>query len=108
LYRYYSIIAALLFVSFGFTSAFAQEVMPFAHSQATTQVPVPDSLILSQPGFDSQDNTANLLAVLLLGIPFGVLVYRMSDSDPIPLKYAKLSGFAVALGYVNKLRIKCI
>jgi hypothetical protein len=44
---------------------------------------------------DTLDRTANILAVLLLTIPFGLIVYRMSDSDPIPLKYAKLSGVAV-------------
>ncbi|MEJ2261776.1 MAG: hypothetical protein P8X83_09055, partial [Nitrosopumilaceae archaeon] len=41
---------------------------------------------------DTLDKTANIVAVLLLAIPFGLLVYRMSDNDPIPLKYAKLSG----------------
>jgi hypothetical protein len=91
----FAIIAALLFVSFGFTSAFAQEVMPFAHSQVTPQIHTLDNMISTYSGIDSQDSTANILAVLLLGIPFGILVYRMSDSDPIPVKYAKLSAVAV-------------
>ncbi len=48
-----------------------------------------------------QDTTANMLAVLLLAVPFGLLVYRMSDNDPIPLKYAKLSGDAVAFAMAS-------
>ena len=52
---------------------------------------------------DPLDRTANMLAVLLLAIPFGLLVYRMSDEDPIPLKYAKLSGVAVAFSMVSML-----
>ena len=50
---------------------------------------------------DSLDRTANIIAVLLLGIPFGILVYRMSDNDPIPLKYTKISGVAVAFAMLS-------
>jgi hypothetical protein len=52
---------------------------------------------------DTFDRTANILAILLLGIPFGLIVYRMSDSDPIPLKYAKLSGVAVFFAMASML-----
>ena len=44
-----------------------------------------------------------LIAIALLAIPFGIIVYRFSDSDPIPLKYAKLSGVAVAFAMVSML-----
>ena len=60
-------------------------------------------MVLLQSGLDSQDGTANLPAVLLLGIPFCLLVYRMSDSDPIQLKYAKLSAVAVVFTMVSML-----
>jgi hypothetical protein len=52
---------------------------------------------------DTLDTSANIIAVLLLGVPFGFLVYRMSDSDPIPLKYAKLSGVAVFFAMASML-----
>ena len=39
----------------------------------------------------------------LLGIPFGLLVYRLSDADPIPLKYAKLSGVTLAFAMLSML-----
>ncbi|MGD2107445.1 MAG: hypothetical protein PVH93_07545, partial [Nitrosopumilaceae archaeon] len=52
---------------------------------------------------DPQDRTANILAVLLLAVPFGLLVYRLSDEDPIPVKYAKLSGVVVAFSMLSML-----
>jgi hypothetical protein len=52
---------------------------------------------------DTFDRTANILAILLLAVPFGLLVYRMSDNDPIPLKYAKLSGVAVFFAMASML-----
>ncbi|MFB5614601.1 MAG: hypothetical protein ACE5RI_05810, partial [Candidatus Nitrosomaritimum yanchengensis] len=50
---------------------------------------------------DPQDRTANIFAVLLLAVPFGLLVYRLSDEDPIPVKYAKLSGVVVAFSMLS-------
>jgi len=50
---------------------------------------------------DTLDRTATILAVLLLGVPFGLVVYRLSDADPIPVKYAKLSGIVVAFAMVS-------
>ena len=64
-------------------------------------ISVDDDLFYLVP--DSLDKTANMLAVLLLGIPFGLLVYRMSDNDPIQIKYAKLSGVVVAFSMLSML-----
>ena len=100
------ILAALLFVSVGFTPAFADDgilsnsvnsLTDFADLQDHDS----DTRMFTESGMDTQDSTANMLAVLILGIPFGILVYRVSDSDPIPLKYAKLSGVAVAFAMVS-------
>jgi uncharacterized repeat protein (TIGR01451 family) len=56
-------------------------------------------LTLSEENFylvpHTLDKNANLAGILLLAIPFGLFVYRMSDEDPIPLKYSKLSGVVV-------------
>jgi len=148
LYKF-AILSALLFVSFGFTSAYADDTFVNPDGISFGQVPewklpkhVPqiiDPLTGQEPVIDkskhyivyseelgssidsnekqlvsidgqqfylipdSLDRTANMLAVLLLGIPFGLLVYRLSDSDPIPLKYAKLSGVAVAFAMASML-----
>ena len=139
----YSIIAALLILSVGFTSAFADDTLVNPNNLSFGQVSpslLPysgpevidvntgeqvvydkskhyvlyntnqESLLESQEkqlvSFngnqfylvpDPLDRTANMIAVLLLGVPFGLLVYRMSDSDPIPVKYAKLSAVSVAV-----------
>ena len=145
----FAILAALLFVSFGFSSAFAEDTFVNPDGISFVQVPewklpkhVPqiiDPLTGQEPVIDKSkhytaypvelgstidsnekqlvsidgqefylvpdtlDRTANMLAVLLLGIPFGLLVYRLSDSDPIPLKYAKLSGVVVAFAMLSML-----
>ena len=145
--RSYAILVALLFVSFGFTSAFADETFVDPDNLYFGYVPqwklpqqVPTIIDLSTgeyPNFDRNryytlypaqqaaiiesddkqlisiddelfylvpdtlDRTANILAILLLGVPFGLLIYRLSDADPIPLKYAKLSGIAVAFAMVS-------
>ncbi len=143
--RSYAILFALLFVSFGFTSAYADEtfvdpdnlypsfgyVIPkqgpvitdpqtgdavnVDKSKNYILYPVQQAAIIESDekqlvNFygelaylvpDPLDRTANILAVLLLAVPFGLLVYRLSDADPIPLKYAKLSGIAVAFAMVS-------
>jgi hypothetical protein len=145
----FAILAALLFVSFGFTSAYADDsfVNPdeisfsqISQSYLPKHVPqIIDPLTGEAPVIDKSrtylayaaemgsaidsdekqlvnidgqqfylvpdtlDRTANVLAVLLLGVPFGLLVYRMSDNDPIPLKYAKLSGVAVFFAMASML-----
>jgi hypothetical protein len=98
------ILAALLFVSFGFTSAYADDGILSDQSTSVidSSLQSPDTMI-SNLGINTQDSTANMLAILLLGIPFGILVYRMSDSDPIPLRYAKLSGVVVAFAMGSML-----
>jgi hypothetical protein len=120
----YAILTALLFVSFGFTSAFADDSY-FVNSQWSFEDPASEKItsqpldlfnaITGQPPNvdttqvqlamvdgqvhyvlpDTLDENASLAAILVLGIPFGILVYRMSDTDPIPLKYAKLSAVAI-------------
>jgi hypothetical protein len=144
----YTILAALLVLSFGFTSAFAETIVDpdsisFNHipsmfiPQSTPQLidvqtgePVvhdkskqyilynanqksllenTEKQLVSYNDIEFYlvenplDRTANMIAVALLAIPFGLLVYRMSDEDPIPLKYAKLSGVAVAFSMVSML-----
>jgi hypothetical protein len=145
----FAILAALLFVSFGFTSAYADDTFvnpdeisfgQVSQSYLPQNVPqIIDPLtgeeavidksrhylayaeefgstidsdekqlvsIDGQPFYlvpDALDRTANILAVLLLGVPFGLLVYRMSDNDPIPLKYAKLSGVVVFFAMASML-----
>jgi hypothetical protein len=145
----FAILAAILFVSFGFTSAYADDTLvdpdsiSFGHiSQSTLPQHVPQIIdpltgeevvidksrhylayaeelgstidsdekqLVSIDGQqfylvpESLDRTANVLAVLLLGVPFGILVYRMSDNDPIPLKYAKLSSVAVFFAMASML-----
>jgi len=144
--RSYAILVALLFVSFGFTSAYAEEsfivdpdnlypsvgyviqkqgpiitdpqtgdVINFDGSKnyilySIDQLAIIESDEKQLVNFDGEsfylvpdplDRTANILAVLLLAVPFGLLVYRLSDADPIPLKYAKLSGIAVAFAIVS-------
>ena len=96
----FAVLTALLIFSFGFTSAFADDVTLSNHVTSfsdfvTTQDQISEEIIFTPMGLNTQDSIANMLAVLLLGIPFGVLVYRMSDSDPIPIKYAKLSSVTV-------------
>ena len=59
-----------------------------------------DSLPIMHSDLSGHDSTANTIAILLLGIPFGILVYRMSDSDPIPQKYSKISGIVVAFAMI--------
>jgi hypothetical protein len=141
----YTILAALLVLSFGFTSAFAEtfvspDEISFNYVDSRLLPPsgpvIIDPMTGEQPSFDNSkqyilypqsmesllgpekqlvsidgnsfylvpdplDTTANMFAVLLLAIPFGLLVYRMSDNDPIPIKYAKLSGIAVAFSMLS-------
>jgi len=145
--RSYTILVALLFVSFGFTSAYADETfvdpdnfsfgqipesylpkhVPVIIDPLTGEEPIVDksknyflypiqqaSIIESDEKQlvnidgqqfylvpDSLDRTANILAVLLLAVPFGLIVYRLSDADPIPVKYAKLSGIAITFAMVS-------
>ena len=145
----FAILSALLFVSFGFSSAYADDTFVNPDGISFVQVPewklprhVPqiiDPLTGQEPVLDktkqytayseelgssidsnekqlvsidgqqfylvpdSLDRTANILAVILLGVPFGLIVYRLSDSDPIPLKYAKLSGVVVAFAMASML-----
>ena len=125
--RSYAILVALLFVSFGFTSAYAEETFVDPDSVSfgyvpQSSLPQPGPVITDpqtgdavnvdrsknyiiypmqqaaiiesdekqlvnfygQPAYlvpDPLDRTANILAVLLLGVPFGLLVYRLSDAD---------------------------
>ncbi|MFZ8922539.1 MAG: hypothetical protein ACO2Y0_06255, partial [Nitrosopumilaceae archaeon] len=53
-----------------------------SESVQVQQVTIGDQTIGIQ--LDTLDRTANILAVLLLAVPFGLLVYRMTDNDPIP------------------------
>jgi len=145
LLRSYAILVALLFVLFGFTSAYADETfvdpdnlnpslgyfipkqgpvitdpqtgdaVNFDSSKNYILYPIQQLAIiesdekqlvnfygeLSYLVPDPLDRTANILAVLLLAVPFGLLVYRLSDADPIPVKYAKLSGITLAFAMVS-------
>jgi hypothetical protein len=146
----YTILAALLVLSFGFTSAFAENFVDpdnisFGHvsnmhlpqsgpeiidvstgeqvaydkskhyilygKQFESVLGTQEKQIVNFQGdeyflvLDPLDRTANMLAVLLLAVPFGLLVYRMSDNDPIPIKYAKLSGIVVAFSMFSMLTL---
>jgi len=103
LHKHFGIVAALLFVSFGFTSAFAESSI-LSNVPSELDVLIAPSLVnrpfsldqiqVASP-FDTRDDTANMIAIFLLAIPFGAIVYRMSDNDPIPLQTLKLSSVAV-------------
>jgi len=101
--RSYIILAALLFVSFGFTSASAENNLasniPSEYNIQTNPALIDRPFSLDQipviSPFDFRDNIANMLAIFLLAIPFGAIVYRLSNGDPIPLKYSKLSSVVV-------------
>jgi len=109
--RQYLFIATLLLVSFGFTSAFAETspaaTIPDEVNIQTSHLLVgrPFSLdqIHVQSPFDFRDNTANILAIFLLAIPFGAIVYRMSDNDPIPIQTVKLSSVVVFFAMASML-----
>ena len=49
----------------------------------------------SETALNNSDDTSNQLVMLLFAISFGVVVLRMSDSEPIPLKYTKLATIAI-------------
>ncbi len=101
--KQYTVLAVLLFVSFGFTSVFAENrILGNVPSEldiltAPSLVNRPFSLEQIQVAspFDSRDDTANMIAIFLLVIPFGAIVYRMSDHDPIPLQFLKISSVVV-------------
>ena len=101
--KQYVILVALLFVSFGFTSAFAESnISSNTPSELNVQTEPSlidrpfslDQIVISSP-FDFRDDTGNMLAIFLLAVPFAAIVYRMSDHDPIPLQTIKLSSVVV-------------
>ena len=97
--KQYVILVALLFVSFGFTSAFAESNIQSELNVQTEPSLINrpfslDQIVISSP-FDFRDDTANMLAIFLLAVPFGAIVYRMADHDPIPQQTIKLSSVVV-------------
>ena len=69
----------------------------------TTEISSPHSMTLSETDLDTHDETSSLLGLLLFAIPFGALVFRMSDVEPLPKKYLKLSSIVMVLGMVSLL-----
>ncbi|MDH3611279.1 MAG: hypothetical protein OEM79_05900, partial [Nitrosopumilus sp.] len=49
------------------------------------------------------DTTANAFAILILAVPFGLIVYRISDEDPIPQKFQKLASVTLVFSMASML-----
>jgi hypothetical protein len=69
----------------------------------STEITNPQSMMTSESGLDARDETSNMIAVLLFAIPFGALVFRMSDEESLSKKYLKLSSAILAVGMVSLL-----
>jgi len=65
-------------------------------------------LTLSQVGLDNYDEINNLLGLLLFAIPFGALVFRMSDEESLSRKYLKLSSMILAIGMVSLITAQTV
>ena len=74
----------------------------FDNSMLSTQVSSSHPM-QSSSGLDARDDASNLLAVALFAIPFGALVFRMSDEESLSKKYLKLSSTVLVLGMVSLL-----
>jgi hypothetical protein len=107
LHKQLSVIAALLVLSFGFTTAFADSGISSDLDVQTNPMLYDRPFSLDQiqvfTSLDFQDSTANILAIFLLAVPFGLIVYRMSDHDPIPVQTVKLSSVVVFFAMVSML-----
>jgi len=69
-------------------------------------------LTLDQLTLNSQqspnDETSNLLVMLLFAVPFGALVFRMSDEKSLSKKYLKLSSAIMILGMGSLLTAQSV
>jgi hypothetical protein len=57
--------------------------------------------IIFQNSFSQNNSIETFSLILLLGVTFSLLVYRLSVSNPISLKYAKLPGVVVAVAILS-------
>jgi len=69
----------------------------------TTDTSSPHSMTLSETDLDNGDEINNLLGLLLFAVPFGALVFRMFDEEPLSKKYLKLSSAIMVLGMFSLL-----
>jgi len=69
----------------------------------STEVSNSHSMIPSETSFDTRDEIISLLGLLLFAIPFGTLVFRMSDEESLSIKYLKLCSVVLVLGMVSLL-----
>jgi len=56
-----------------------------------------DQIIPSPPQLSSEEIN-NLLSLLLFSVPFGVLVFRMSDEESLSKRFLKLSSIIIFVG----------
>jgi hypothetical protein len=105
LFKQFSVITALLVISFGFSTAFADSGISSDLDVQTNPMLNDRPFLLDQiqvmTSLDFQDSTANMLAIFLLAVPFGLIVYRMSDHEPIPVQTVKLSSVVVFFAMVS-------
>jgi len=120
--KYFLLLLILVF-SIGFSSTgmlpvFAAE--DFVHRTAPPIFDLPFNynlidvrpLTLDQLALSSQqspnDETNNLLTLLLFAVPFGALVFRMSDEESLSKKYLKLSSIIMILGMGSMLTSQAV
>jgi len=69
----------------------------------TSETSSSDSMTLSETELVDDDEINNLLGLLLFVVPFGALVFRMIDDEPLSKKYLKLSSAVMVLGMFSLL-----
>ena len=67
-----------------------------------------DQLTQSPQQSPNDDDTSNLLVMLLFAVPFGALVFRMSDEKSLSKKFVKLSSSIMIVGMVSLLTAQTI
>ncbi|MEK0343540.1 MAG: LamG-like jellyroll fold domain-containing protein, partial [Nitrosopumilus sp.] len=74
----------------------------------TTETSSPQSMTLSETDLDNGDEIINLLGMLLFAVPFGLLVLRMTNEEPLSKKYLKLSIVIIFLGVGSMMTAQAV